>query len=118
MDDQEYRVTHTFRGYDIEPFTLLEAEAGKLINYVPNNVLHGEVLDQEGYKYSKFRDSTPAVNYLEYLEPDKILTYLANKAGLIDVTKTLSLDQIVDRAVFDPARIWKHSIISEAEFLC
>jgi len=117
IDDQEFRVTHTFRGYDIEPFTLLEAEAGKLINYVPNNIMHGEILDSDYYKFSKFRNSVPAVEYLKCKTPDQILSYLANRAGLIPSDKVLSLKRLVEEAQFNPDQIQRHSLIREEDLL-
>lgn len=115
IDDREFRVTHTFRGYDIEPFTLLEAEAGKLINYVPNNVMHGEILDQEYYKFSKFRESRPAVEFLKNRSAEEILTQLAYEAGLIESAGPVgSLGQLVKKAEFRPERLRRHVVINEA----
>lgn len=115
IDDQEFRVTHCFRGYDIEPFTLLEKEAAKLINFVPNSIMHGEVLDQEHYKFSKFRESTSVIEYLKNTGVAQLLTYVAQRIGLIPVPPCArTLKQLVDEAEFDPEKIRKHVVIDDS----
>lgn len=84
LDDQEAGITHSIRGLDIQPFSLLEREAGKLIGYVANNLFHGMVVDHRRVKLSKFIGSPPAVGKLQGgTTPNEVLTNLARSAGII-----------------------------------
>ena len=77
IDDQEFGTTHSIRGIDIQPFTIMEGEAASLIGYKPNNLFHG-MINEKGYKLSKFICSTPAVEYLNKYSVQDIL----NKVGM------------------------------------
>jgi len=101
IDDKEFQVTHSIRGIDIQPFTLLEREAGSLIGYSAHNLFHGMILDRNDYKLSKFTNSKPAIDYLQEMSPEELLSLLAFKAGLINDKETRDLDGIVKNANLD-----------------
>ena len=104
LDDQEAGITHSIRGSDIEPFSQLEREAGKLIGYVANNLFHGMVIDHRRVKLSKFIESPPAVVELKDHTPGEVLTNLARSAGIIPwKSDLLNLPDLVQAIDFERA---------------
>lgn len=101
IDDQEFGVTHSIRGEDIRTFTLLEDQAARRIGYNPQNYIHGEILNPQMYKYSKFAESKPVREYLKEVDANSILSYLAYRTGLIPKLKKLSLCDIVKQSKID-----------------
>lgn len=101
IDDQDFGVTHSIRGIDIQPFSLLERKAGYLIGYSTNNLFHSMLLNKRDYKLSKSLGSKPAIAYLKYLEPDTLLSLLAHKSGLVDDNKIRSLPQLIKDSNLD-----------------
>lgn len=106
-----------FQGCDIQPFTRFEAQAGQLIEYKPNNRIHGQVLYPNEYKYSKFAESVRAVEYLKKVESDAILSYLAYRTGLLPNLRLYMLKQIVSLANFKSFDGWNHIIVDENQML-
>jgi len=105
LDDQKAGITHSIRGSDIAPFTMLEREAGKLIGYVANNLFHGMVVDRRQVKLSKFIGSPPAIKKLESgSTPNEVLTNLARSAGIISwKSDLLGLPDLVEAIDFERA---------------
>jgi len=105
LDDLEAGITHSIRGSDIEPFSLLEREAGKLIGYEAHNLFHGMVVDHRQVKLSKFINSPPAVEKLESgSSPNEVFTNLARSAGIVPVgTPVLDLQELSEAINFEAA---------------
>jgi len=97
LDDAELKVTHCIRGRDIESWLPLEQQVAVALNVVSRvQIIHGMVRDNQGYKYSKWINSTPIREYLSGgITPDMILSYIARKAKIIETKETLNLDEIV-----------------------
>lgn len=83
IDDRDFEITHSIRGQDIEPFSLLEAEAGKLIRYQANNLFHKLVVDDHLIKLSKFVDSPKAIDYLSRYSAFMVLKKLCHAARIL-----------------------------------
>lgn len=113
IDDQEFGITHSIRGEDIRSFTFLEAQAARRIGYKPQNYIHGEILNTQMYKYSKFAESPAAREYLKEVDADAILSYLAYRAGLIPELKQLTLKEIVKQSKIDWSELQNNIIIDE-----
>ena len=99
LDDATLGVTHCIRGRDIEPWLALELQVSSVLNTsIRKQLIHGLVVDEKGYKYSKWIESTPVREYLKgTITPDKVLTYLANKARLVNTNDILTLGDMVNQ---------------------
>lgn len=113
IDDQEFEVTHSIRGEDIRSFTFLEQQAARRIRYEPCNYIHGEILNTQQYKFSKFAESPAACKYLEEVDADAILSYLAFRAGLIPKLTKLLLCDLVKQSRFDWSELKRDIVIDE-----
>jgi len=99
LDDAELGVTHCIRGRDIEPWLALELQVAQVLK-IPHReqLIHGLTIDNFGYKYSKWIESTPVRNYVKNnITPDVVLTYLANKAGIVSADCVLTLPEIIEQ---------------------
>ena len=74
------------------------------MDYKPNNLFHGMVVDSRIVKLSKFIDSPPAIAELERSTPEEVLTNLVRSAGIISKKSgTLSLAELVKTINFKKA---------------
>lgn len=97
VDDDELEVTHCIRGRDIAPWIALEGQVALALEASKRDQrIHGMIKDGQGYKYSKWRKSTPVREYLKQgITADAILIYLAERAGLVD-NKVQTLQELVE----------------------
>jgi len=116
IDDKEFGVSHSIRGSDIESFgDTLEREAGQLIDYKANNMYHGLIINENGYKLSKTVRSLPVEHFLSFSRPEVVLGELAFRANLIDSPKISSIEDLISK--FNPSRIpTEHICIDEKDF--
>jgi len=113
LDDKDLGVTHCIRGRDIEPWLGLELQVASALK-IPQReqLIHGLVIDNRGYKYSKWIESTPVRNYLrDGVTPNMVLTYLANRAGLVNTKEVLTLTELVEQFNKIPA----HDVVINEE---
>jgi hypothetical protein len=99
LDDAELGVTHCIRGRDIEPWLALELQVAQVLK-IPHRdqLIHGLTIDNFGYKYSKWIESTPVRNYVKNnITPEMVLTYLVNKAGIVSTKCVLTLSEIIEQ---------------------
>lgn len=116
LDDYELDVTHCIRGRDIAPWIALEGQVALALDTPARDQrIHGMIKDKQGYKYSKWRKSTPVRDYLKQgITADAILIYLAEKAGLIE-EKVSTLQELVD--AYDGVIPTQDIVIDEQEML-
>jgi len=117
LDDAVLGVTHCIRGSDIEPWLALELQVARALDTpIRKQLIHGLVIDKRGYKYSKWIESTPVREYLNSgITPDKVLTYLAKKAGLIETKDVLTLSDLIEQ--FDGTISNNNVVIDETVLL-
>ena len=102
IDDMDHGIDVCVRGIDIEPFTLLEGEAAKLIGWKPPNLFHPMLVDEQKVKFSKFINSPRAVDLLSRFSKEQVLSYVARKLGILPFHKeAISLQEIVKMADID-----------------
>lgn len=83
VDDAELGVTHCIRGEDIRPWLELEGQVALALGTpIRNQFFHGLVIDDRGYKYSKWIESAPVRDY--NMTPDELIAYVANKAKIVN----------------------------------
>jgi len=119
FDDFQLGITHCIRGRDIESWLALEEQVAAALR-IPKRVqlIHGLVVDQRGYKYSKWIESTPVRNYLtNNITADMVLTYLARKAKLTNVSasEVLTLTDLTEQFSGDISK--RDILMNESEML-
>jgi hypothetical protein len=113
VDDAELGVTDCIRGEDIKPWLFLEGQVALALNTPPRNQrFHGLIVSSTGYKYSKWIESTPIREY--GVEPDKLIAYLSNKAGIVKKPVTTLEETVKEYNGEIPA---KHVVIDEYRML-
>ena len=118
FDDKELQVTHLIRGIDIYPFFIIESQVAMAINaLVKNQTYHRLIIDNRGYKYSKFVESTAVRSYLsDKITTNQIMSYLAYVTGIVPEARVYSLEEMVE--LFDIKNIAQEEIhIDEKEMI-
>ncbi len=113
VDDAELKITDCIRGEDIHPWLDLEGQVALALQTPPRNQrFHGLVIDNVGYKYSKWIESTPIREY--NIEPDRLIAYLANKAGIVKKEVKTLKEAVKEYNGEIPSR---HIVVDEREML-
>jgi len=95
FDNKELGITHSIDGIDLLSFSWLENETGQLIDYIPEHIFHGVIVDDEGYKLSKHEEAKRVIEY--GVDPQKLLRAF-NILGKLGDTKPIKESLILEKA--------------------
>jgi glutamyl/glutaminyl-tRNA synthetase len=105
VDDLEQGITEVIRGADLIDSTPKQVYLAELLrpNSKPINYLHAPLMvDDHGRRMSKRDGSSSALQWRQHGgSSEQLLAYLASTLGLVENTKSIDIQQLIDQVDVD-----------------